>query len=145
MFPVSITLHNPAQLNAVLAALGTSPAEDQQSSYVTVDGSPSGKTATDIGQQDTKKEVKQQTKKDAAPASEPTQTASDNSVSSSTESSATEQPTYQEVAALITKVSRTVSREAAVELLDSFGAKRGPDLKPEQFADVVAACEKALA
>lgn len=87
-------------------------------------------------------------KPDAAQSSEPTQTASDNSASSSTESneaSATEQPTYQEVAALITKVSRTVSREAAVELLDGFGAKRGPDLKPEQFADVVAACEKALA
>ncbi|NYT45121.1 hypothetical protein H0A64_09835 [Alcaligenaceae bacterium] len=96
------------------------------------------------------KATKTDPKSDAAPASEQTPPASDNSKNSTSESneasdSATEQPTYQEVAALITKVSRTVSREAAVELLDGFGAKRGPDLKPEQFADVVAACEKALA
>lgn len=141
MFPVTITVHNDAQLNAILAAMGKDfqpeapkPAQTEKPAQTKA--------------QTTK--VKDDPKPDAAPSSEPAQTQSDNSENSSKESTAanesdTEQPSYQDVAALITKVSRNVGRDAAVELLESFGAKRGPDLKPEQYADVVAACEKALA
>lgn len=132
---------NTAAIRELIAKLSTGAAIPQDA----VVDKPADKPATTAKNT---KATKTDPKPDAAQSSEPTQTVSDNSASSSTESneaSATEQPTYQEVAALITKVSRTVSREAAVELLDGFGAKRGPDLKPEQFADVVAACEKALA
>lgn len=47
--------------------------------------------------------------------------------------------TYQDAAAAITKLSRTKGRDAAVALLSKFGAAKLPDVKPEQFADVIAA------
>lgn len=141
MFPVTITVHNDAQLNAILAAMG----KDLQPE--TPKPTQTEKPAQAKAQTS---KAKADPKPDAAPSSEPAQTQSDNSETSSKESmqaseSDTEPLSYQDVAALITKVSRTVSREAAVDLLAEFGAKRGPDLKPEQYADVVAACEKALA
>lgn len=144
MFPMTVTIKNPDQLNAVMALLGGG--EEPRAAAATV-RTPRNTKA------DTKPEANEKvdTKKtDAAPSSEPAQTASDSSKDSSKEStqaneSETEQPTYQEVAAAITKVSRTVGRDDAVALLDSFGAKRGPDLTPDQFVAVLDACEKALA
>lgn len=55
------------------------------------------------------------------------------------------QPTYEEVAAAITKLSRTKGRDAAVAVLTQFSAKKLPDVAPEQFAEVLAAAEEALA
>lgn len=52
--------------------------------------------------------------------------------------------TYQDAAAAITKLSRTKGRDAAVAILTEFGAAKLPDVKPEQFADVIAAAEAAL-
>ncbi len=144
MFPMTVTIKNPDQLNAVMALLG---GEEPRATAATIRAPRNAKA-------DTKPEVetkKVDTKKtDAAPSSEPVQTASDNLENSSKEStgaseSETTPPTYQEVAAAITKVSRTVGRDEAVALLDSFGAKRGPDLTPDQFVAVLDACEKALA
>jgi cell division septation protein DedD len=37
MYPITITLHNPAQLNAVLAALGTTPVAAQSVQHAAVD------------------------------------------------------------------------------------------------------------
>ena len=52
-------------------------------------------------------------------------------------------PTYQDAAAAITKLSRTKGRDAAVAVLASFGAAKLPDVKPEQFAAIIAAAETA--
>ncbi len=147
MFPVSITLHNPAQLNAVLAALGTNIAAPEVE-----------RTAAPVAdKQDTKKEVKQQTKKDAAPASEPTPTASDNSASSSTESNAadanekagnTEQsmaPTYEDAKTAVLKLGKAKGRQATLDVLSRFGATKLPDVQPEAFADLIALVEGVIA
>lgn len=144
MFPVTITLHNPTQLNAVMAAMGT----EFQPAMAQAEAPQPAQTEkpTQAKAQTTK--VKTDPKPDAAPTSEPAQTASNNSENSSKESTAandTEQPSYQDVAALITKVSRSVSRDAAVKILNHFGAKKGPELKPEQYADVITACNEVLA
>jgi hypothetical protein len=40
-------------------------------------------------------------------------------------------------------LARAKGRDAAVAVLGEFGAARLPDVKPEQFAAIVAACEKA--
>lgn len=82
----------------------------------------------------------------AATQESPTPTASDNSASSS---SATQEPdvaapTYQDAAGAITKLSRTKGRDAAVALLTKFGAAKLPDVKPEQFAEVIQAATAAM-
>lgn len=50
-------------------------------------------------------------------------------------------PTYQATADAVTKLARTKGREAAVAVLTKFGASKLPDVKPEQFAAVIAECE----
>ena len=70
-----------------------------------------------------------------------TPTAPDSSESSSSETE--EPPSYQETAAAITKLSRTKGRDAAVSLLGKFGAVNLKEVKPEQFASVIAAANEA--
>ncbi|WP_334157899.1 hypothetical protein [Oryzomicrobium sp.] len=52
-------------------------------------------------------------------------------------------PTYQATADAVTKLARTKGRDAAIAVLTNFGAAKLPDVKPEQFAAVIAACEEA--
>lgn len=61
-------------------------------------------------------------------------------------STAADAPTasYQDAATAITKLSRTKGRDVAVALLGKFGAAKLPDVKPEQFAAVIAACDEAM-
>ena len=50
---------------------------------------------------------------------------------------------YKQVGDAITRLVAK-DRAKAVEILASFGVKRGPDLKPEQYADVLAQLQAAL-
>ena len=50
---------------------------------------------------------------------------------------------YKAVADAITRLVAK-DRAAAVEILAGFGVKRGPDLKPEQWADALAQLKAAL-
>lgn len=50
-------------------------------------------------------------------------------------------PTYQATAVAVTKLAHTKGREVAVAVLTKFGAAKLPDVKPEQFAAVIAECE----
>ena len=52
--------------------------------------------------------------------------------------------TYEDVKNAIVKLSGAKGRDAVVELLKKFDARRGPDLKPEQFEYFVAATKEAL-
>lgn len=87
---------------------------------------------------DTKKEQtapKSETK--VAPASEPTQTASASSENSSTEStqaSAAGGVEYVQIQKLVPQIAKTPEgTEKVVALFGRYGAKRGPELKPEQY------------
>ena len=51
---------------------------------------------------------------------------------------------YKQIADAITKLAAQ-DRSKAVEILAGFGVKRGPDLKPEQWADALAQLQAALA
>ena len=53
-------------------------------------------------------------------------------------------PTYQDAATAITKLSREKGRDTAVALLAKFGAANLKEVKPEQFADVIAAATEAM-
>jgi hypothetical protein len=50
---------------------------------------------------------------------------------------------YAEVGNAITRLV-AVNRDKAVEILASFGAKKGPELKPEHYAAVLAKLKAAL-
>lgn len=55
----------------------------------------------------------------------------------------TDAATYQEAADAVTKLARTKGRDAAIAVLAKFGAAKLPDVKPEDFAAVVAAAAEA--
>lgn len=50
----------------------------------------------------------------------------------------------KDVRPLILRISKEKGRDTAVALLQKFGVAGGPDLKPEQLADFVAAATDAL-
>ena len=53
--------------------------------------------------------------------------------------------TYDEVKNAIVKLSGQKGRDQVVALLSQFDAAKGPDLKPEQFADFLAQANAAMA
>ena len=154
MFPMTVTISNPAQLNAVMAALN-------------VGGIESPKTSLCVGHaaETAKEEAKGKatsTKKEAAKAEAATETiqateTTEQKPEALTQMTAAEAekalhghannpadaPTYQATADAVTKLARTKGRDAAVAVLNEFGAAKLPDVKPEQFAAIIAACEKA--
>lgn len=118
MFPVQVTLHNPAQLNAVLAALNLGTEAPQE---------PTTAKLVEIAQ--ARAEVKPAPVAAPAPAPAPAPAA---------EPAPAAAITYDQIAKVITDRVK-VDRAAVVDTLASFGAKKGTDLKPEQFADFLAA------
>ena len=55
-----------------------------------------------------------------------------------------DQPDYTAVSKAIQAVATAKGRAAAVTVLGKFSVARGPELKPEQYAGVIAACNEAL-
>lgn len=158
MFPVSITLHNSIQLNAVLAALGAQDA----ALAVTADEVRQHRDENQTTMKDAKATVQKEKadtvkKQQEAQSSEPTPTVSDNSASSSTESQPadaneksepTEQstaPTYEDAKAAVLKLGKVKGRQATLDALSRFGATKLPDVKPEAFADLIALVEEVIA
>lgn len=166
MFPMTVTISNPAQLNAVMAALNVAGIESPKTSpcvghaVETAKEEAKGK-ATTTKKEAAKTEVKDEPKAEAqaAAASETAQAieTSEQKPEALTQMTAAEAekalhghannppdaPTYQATADAVTKLARTKGRHAAVALLNEFGAAKLPDVKPEQFAAIIAACEKA--
>lgn len=127
MFPMTITISNPAQLNAVMAALNVAGIESPKTS-------PCAGHAVETAKETAKTEVKDEPKAEA-------QAAAATETAQATETA--DAPTYQATADAVTKLVRTKGRDAAVAVLNEFGAAKLPDVKPEQFAAIIAACEKA--
>lgn len=112
MFPVTVTVTNPAQLNAVMAALGidtnvTLPAAAPTPTPEKVKAEPAKKT----------------------PAAAPTEPAC----------------TYDDAAKAVQGLAKAKGRDAAVNVLASFGVAKLPELTDtSKFAAVVEACNNAL-
>jgi hypothetical protein len=152
MFPMTVTISNPAQLNAVMAALNVGGVESPKttSAHVaeTVKEEAKGKVTT------TKKEAAKTEPKVEEKATETTAEQKPEALTQMTGAEAekalhghanrpTDAPTYQATADAVTNLARTKGREVAVAVLTKFGAAKLPDVKPEQFAAVIAACEEA--
>lgn len=136
MFPMTVTISNTAQLNAVMAALNVGVAEPTKPSPC----------AVETAKQETKAKVEKPAATEAEQKPEALVQMTGNEAAQALHGHANrpaDAPTYQDAAAAITKLSKTKGRDAAVAVLTAFGAAKLPDVKPEQFADIIAAAEKA--
>lgn len=153
MFPMSITLHNPAQLNAVLAALnlGTAPAaEPSTAELVQIATARKEAAAAQVEKPTTAKTDKAhapgQRTAEAVVADAPAKTA--DAQASSTAASAEAKPqastaatepiAYATVAEAITEMVKK-NRDHVVATLAKFGAKKGPEVKAEDYPAFMAA------
>ena len=161
MFPMTITVHNASQLNAVLQAMqpdleasdfkspAVGAAYEEAKAKVEANKAAAGKpkaekTATaktepaaptsPTAEAGTSPAADALAKKDA-------KTASELGVEGEVAT-----VTYDHVKAAILDVSKAKGREAALKLLAQFDAEKGPDLQktPEKFGDFIAAAKKLL-
>lgn len=160
MFPMTMTIHNPAQLNAVLMALqhanplAASDFKDPDVGAAYVEAServaknekdaaaPTGKPRSTAAKPETPSARSSPTA-EAVAAAAPAQSTAQPEPQLSTEkaagaSSAAEPVTYDQVARAISAAVKR-SREHVVATLKQFGAAKGPELKAEQYAAFLAA------
>lgn len=158
MFPMTVTISNPAQLNAVMAALGVAGIEPPKTTPCaahdaeTVKEEAKAKPKKEAAKVEAKEEPKAEAQAAAAQAAEQKPETLTQMTAGEAEKALdgvanrpADAPTYQATADAVTKLARTKGRDAAVAVLTKFGAAKLPDVKPEQFADVIAACEAAEA
>ena len=136
MFPMTVTIQNQNQLAAVMAVLCADTAQE----------TPTAKTAAKV--QQTKKGTSEPESAEAVAGNDQpaavAQTVAEAATDTTAQSVETgDAPTYQDTADAVTKLARVKGRDAAIAVLAKFGATKLPDVKPEQFAAVIAACEKA--
>ena len=159
MFPMTVTINNPAQLNAVMAALNVADIEPAKIPPCAGHAAETAKEEAKGKATAAKKEATKPEAKPEAQAAAATETAQDAEQKPETLTQMTageaekalhghannpaDAPTYQATADAVTKLARTKGREVAVAVLTKFGAAKLPDVKPEQFAAVIAACEEA--
>ncbi len=149
MFPMTVTINTMTEFEGLMAAIkaGVPTTAAKVEAVVAEAGGTKGKkspakdkaegvqaTVTDNGASSTP-ETALSIPAEAA-AQEPAPTAAPSAP-------VAESVSYQATADAVTKLARTKGRDAAVAVLAQFGAQKLPDIKPEQFAAVVAACESA--
>lgn len=159
MFPTTVTIHNVADLQKVMSVLYPTTAVVEitdKSRDVTkeVAAAPVEKPAkttkpTPAATQASPAPTQPTAEVEQAAAPEKTADASSQPVESAApapQASTAADPavTYKEAAEAVTKLSRTKGRDAAIAVLKSFGADKLPDVKTEDFAAVVAACQAAM-
>lgn len=147
MFPITITLHDAAQLNAVMCALHpTIPAPVvAPAPEVTAKKSAKATPAPQPVEAPAPSSPTAEVAVAAAPAPSTAQPAPQPSTAPAADAnSAGSTVTYQDAAGAITKLSRTKGRDAAIAVLAKFGAAKLPDVKAEQYADVLAAANEAM-
>lgn len=137
MFPMTITISNNNQLQAVLAAMAE-PAAEQ--------------TSVSVKKEAPKDKATNAKKQEVAATTQPTAEAAvadvqsekaDNSEQS--EKAEGESPaTYEDASKAIIALSKAKGRDAAVAVLEKFEAANLKAVKPEDYAAVITAANKAL-
>jgi hypothetical protein len=156
MFPMTITLQNPAQLNAVLAALNLGTAEPTtaemgrmavaQGAKLRAEADAPKEVATSTAGKSAKADpARTSPTAKAAEAGAPEKTADASAQSADSaaaepqaSTAATEAVTYDQVGKAITERAKT-DRAHVIATLKSFNVAKGPELKPAQYADFMKA------
>lgn len=135
MFPITVTLHNPAQLRAVLAALDAPAVPDicQPAQTPAFEQAASGPTAVAASLGRVPREIKPKVEAKVEPRVEP-------KVEPKVEAPAPAAAPvdYDIVAKAITVFVAANGREATLAKLGELGVTSGKNLKPEQWAQALA-------
>lgn len=142
MFPMTVTISNPAQLNAVMAALNVAGIESPKTSPCAGHAAETAKEETKGKATTVKKEAAKTETKVEEKATETT--AAEQKPEALTQMTGADAPTYQATADAVTKLARTKGRDAAVAVLNEFGAAKLPDIQPHDFQKVINACGEAM-
>lgn len=137
MFPMTITISNNNQLQAVLAAMAE-PAAEQ--------------TSVSVKKEAPKDKATNAKKQEVAATTQPTAEAAVADVQSEkaenseqSEKAEGESPaTYEDASKAIIALSKAKGRDAAVAVLEKFEAPNLKAVKPEDYAAVITAAKKAL-
>lgn len=144
MFPITITLHNSSQLADVLTVLGGSTTT-KLTTLVEAPEVPCGvvppKAKKPLPEKVTAPSPTPEKVSASPPA--PEVRAKKTGMGSAPEEKADKEITYQQTADAVTRLAKTRGREIAVGVLERFGAAKLPDVKPDQYAAVLAACQEA--
>lgn len=133
MFPITITIKNAVQLQAVMAIL-----DPEQNEYAKAKAIQAEPTPEPV-------KVEKAPKAAAAVQSAPPPEQSAPAASTAESPSEAAAVAFDDVKAAIIGLAKTKGREAAVAVLSAFGATKVPDLKAEQYAAVLEAAQKAVA
>ena len=137
MFPITITIHDQAQHNLVAAALAGQAKEPAPLPKPAAAHEAAAGPATAPA-------VEAAAPEKTASALSPTAESAAADAQAST--AATEPVNYEKgVKPLILKIITVKGREAATAAFAKFGVAKGPDLKPEQYAQFVAHANEVLA
>lgn len=139
MFPVTVTVTNPAQLNAVMAALGI----DTNVTLPAAAPTP----APEKAKAETAKKAPAAAAAPTEPAAATQATAPEAAAPEQKAESSEPAPacTYDDAAKAIQGLAKTKGRDAAVAVLSSFGVAKLPELTDtSKFGAVVEACNAAL-
>lgn len=139
MFPITITIHNQAQLNLVAAALNGQAKEPAPKPAAAAPEAAHGQATAKV------QEVAAPEKTASAPSPAAESAAAQPQASTAATSSDSKPLTYEDVKPLILDLTKAKGREVAAGALAKFGAAKGPELKPEQFAEFVAHAKSLLA
>lgn len=152
MFPMTVTINNPAQLNAVMAALNVADIEPAKippcAGHAAETAKEEAKGKTTAKKEAAKPEAQAAAATETAQAAEQKPEALTQMTAGEAEkalhghaNNPADAPTYQATADAVTKLAREKGRDTAIAVLTKFGASKLPDVKPEQFAAVIAECE----
>lgn len=134
MFPMTITISNNNQLQAVLAAMAE-PAAEQ--------------TSVSVKKEAPKDKATNAKKQEVAATTQPTAEAAvadaqSKKVDDSAKSEGDTSATYEDASKAIIALSKAKGRDAAVAVLEKFEAANLKAVKPEDYAAVITAANKAL-
>lgn len=140
MYPMTITIANAAQFDAVRRALDADAVRQSMHDEATAEAPIGAFDAPAPSPAAKGKERK------SAPKAEPTKAKAEQPTPAAEPHAEQPVATYEQVKTAILEVSRAKGRDAAVALLAQFGAARDPELqdKPETFGPFVAAAKALL-
>lgn len=145
MFPMTLTIHDRAQLDAVLAALGVVAPKRADLAVVKTEAAPPATTA-----KTERAKPKQAANEPApvAPAQSPEPAPAAAAPASAPAAPAAPAPTapavpYEEVKAAVFSLAGNKGRDAVTAVLSKFGLASAKDAKPEQYPEILAAVKAA--
>lgn len=146
MFPMTVTINTMTEFEALMAALGVGK-QDKPKAEKPAKGEKPTPTAAKAADQAPVSDNNSVSSTPVPPVSSPAEAAAPAEKPAPEAVAAApvaESVTYETAAKAVTSLAQKKGRDAAVAILARFDAKKLPDVKPAQYAELMAACTEAL-